>query len=120
MTTLVEYCDSAVGKTCVFDVLRWHEYPFLTTSAYSESWLIAGAFVKGRLASYLVMLPAPCSAVDRMTPPSNWYMLTCCASPAPSSRALFATALECEVSKHCSAIAAHVKNLSTVMQTWPR
>jgi hypothetical protein len=120
LTICVEYCDSAVGKTCVFDIPRWHEYPLLTASEYAESWLIAGAFVKGRFSSYFVILPAPWSAVERITPPENWYMLTCCSSPLPSSSALFATALWCDVSKHSSAMAAHVKNLSTVMQTCPK
>ena len=116
----VEYCDTEVGNTCVFDSPRWHEYPFFTASEYSEVWLIAGAFVKGRFVSYLVMFPAPCRAVDKMTPPENWYMFTCCAIPLPSSSALLATTPWCVVSKHSSAIAAHVKNLSTEIHTCPR
>ena len=101
-------------------MLKWHENPLLTTREYAESWSIGGALLNGREVSYLEMFPNPCDPVERITPPSNWYMTTCFAKSTPSSRALAAGVLECPVLKHSRAMAAHVKNLSTVTQTRPR
>lgn len=32
MTTVVEYSDASVGKTCVFEINIRHEYPLLTAT----------------------------------------------------------------------------------------